>query len=294
MSANTRSHEISGWHFPRNQVAENYLKTLSSGVVLSTTVFAPPQTGLTRFFLHEIVPCAHQQKYITIYIDLSDKKVPITVSVMVALEKTFSELSFFKIGFNFLKGMLHSNSVDKHLVNHEDLTDQLFFQKNNKNFLDLIDRLFQKLLINNQLLILVDHAHNLGKDELSLEFCVYFKNLIAKNSKNIRPLYATNNMDEWALVFKNRKSVLNSEGAFVHKLPMLGKVFVREVLLKMKIKISMEEAVRCFEMTACRPRDFIDGLIEWEKSGTQSVLQIFEKKFAAKKVAASYSSIEHF
>lgn len=286
MNSNAISHELSRWHFSRKQVAENYLKTLSSGVVLSTTVFAPSQTGLTHFFIHDICPCAHEKNYVTVYIDLSEPEIPVTVAVLNGLVKTFDEASFYKTGLNYLKGVFQTSRLGvaefgKWAPKGEQKNAMIFIENKGEN-LDLIDSYFKKLSSYKSILVLIDHSHQLGQSDLGREFSVYFKNLIVEKSNAIKVLYATCDMDKWALIFKNRNSSLNSEGAFVHKLPNLGKVFVREMLCRMKLNISIDEAVQCFEMTGSRPGVFVDILMDWKYSCEKSMNIYFAEQIKTK------------
>ena len=282
MNSYAISHELSKWHFPRRQVAENYLKTLSSGVVLSTTIFSPSQTGLSNFLINDICPCAHEQKYLTVYIDLSDSEIAVTAAVLMGLEKTLVESSFLRHGFNILKGILQSSNAEgvevKTWASKEDMRNPRFFMENKEQHLVLIDNYFKKLSSYRSVLVLIDHAHQLNQLDLGRDFSVYFRNLIIKNSNNIKPLYATNDMDKWGLVFKNRNFPLNSEGAFLHKLPSLGKVFVREVLLRMRLDISMEEATQCFAMTGNKPGFFIFILMGWSKTSGKAACDYFSER----------------
>ena len=237
--------------------------------MLSTTVYAPPKTGLSHFFINDVIPCALNDKYVTVYIDLSDPEVPVTAAVLVGLERVLSGSSVFQTSFNFLKGIFQTKSSvewknkSDAFFRKTEVIDKNFFIENKEIHFALIDNYFKKILEYKSVLVLVDHAHDLGKDEIGREFCSYFRGLISQNSSVIRPLYATNNLAAWGGVFDNRRSALYSEGAFVHKLPILGKVFVRELIQRMGLNISMEEACKCFELVSGRPGIFVGMLMGW-------------------------------
>lgn len=289
LNAPVHNPSFSSWHYARRQVAESYLKTLSSGVMLSTTVYAPPQTGLTQFFINDVIPCAHGDRYVTAYVDLSDPKIPATAAMLMGLERVMAGSSVLQTGFNFLKGIFQSKDAGESKVGNylkkSAVIDTDYFLENKDAHLALVDSYFKKILNYKSLLILVDHAHELGKDELNREFCSYFKNLISEHAHSIRPLYATSNMGSWSGVFENRRSALYSEGAFVHKLPALGKVFVRDVLGRTGRQVSMEEATRCFEMAGFRPGIFVGLLLGWDKGGDIPLSHYFYRELEALKGA---------
>lgn len=282
MNTSASNQGFANWHFSRKQVAESYLKTLSSGVLLSTTIFAPPQTGLTQFFINDVIPCAQSDRYVTVYVDLSDPQVPVTAAVLIALERVMTGSSVLQTSFNFFKGIFQSKELSESKVGSflkkVDVIDEKYFVENKDKHFSLIDSYFSKILNYKSVLVLIDHAHLLERDELGREFCCYFADLINRNTQSIRPLYGTNNMSGWSGVFENRRSALYSEGAFIHKLPTHGKVFIREVISRSGASFSMEEMLKCFELTACKPGVFIALLAGWDIESMGSLSNYFYKE----------------
>lgn len=289
---------FSGWHFARQQVAARYLKTLSSGVMLSTTIQAPAKTGLTSFLINDVIPCAADAKFVTVYVDLSDPEVPISAAVITALERVLSGSSAIHAGFNLFKSLFlarHSDSCSKEkYVQKIQIVDKNYFLENREKNLELIKSYFQKILSYKSVLILVDHADQLTHDDIALEFCEYFKELITKNSQAIRPLYATSNKEAWSGVFENRHSPLYSEGAFVHKLPALSKNFVRDAVLRSGLNISMDEGVTCYEMAGERPGIFSALLLGWDPLGNSPITSYFHQQLfppVPKKLLPAYAPL---
>ena len=272
---------IADWHFSRKQIAESYLRTLSSGVMLSTTIYAPPKTGLSQFLINDVILCARDDKYVTVYIDFSDPKVPVTAAVLAGLERVLSGSSIFQSSFNFLRGLFQSRMPYEARVKTSEfkrnleIIDEDFFIQNKVMHLALIDSYFKKIFEYKSVIVIVDHADELNKDDLGKEFCLYFRSLISQNSNVVRPLYGTNNLSAWSGVFDNRSSALYSEGAFVHKLPILGKVFVREVINRLGLDISMEESYKCFELVGGKPGVFMRLIMAWKTNYSVSLFDYF-------------------
>lgn len=272
---------FSGWHFAREQVAVRYLKTLSSGVMLSTTIHAPVQTGLSSFLINDVLPSAANEKFVTVYVDLSDPQVPVTAAVMHALERVLTGSSAIHVGFNLFKGLFQSrtndvSNKDKYISKLEIVDKQHFLDCKDKH-LAIIEQYFKKLLAYKSILVVVDHADQLNSDALGLVFCEYFKDLITKNAQAIRPLYASSNQEAWRGVFENRHSPLYSEGAFVHKLPALGKNYVRDAVLRSGMNVSMDEALTCYEMAGERPGIFTALLMGWDPLGNTAITSYFHQ-----------------
>ena len=281
-------------------MAESYLKTLSSGVMLSTTIYAPPKTGLSQFVINDVIPCALSDKYVTVYIDLSDPKVPVTAAVLAGLERVLAGSSVFQTSFNFLRNIFQAKiSIDQKSKSNDflrktEIIDVNYFFENKDVHLSLIDNYFKKILEYKSVLVLVDHAHDLDKEDIGRDFCTYFRSLISQNSSMIRPLYATNNLSKWAGVFDNRRSALYSEGAFVHKLPILGKVFVREAVQRMGLGVSMEEACKCFDLVSGQPGVFIAMVMGWQHSSNVSLAKHFNNEMGEQKIKNKINASQKF
>ena len=273
---------FAGWHFARESMAARYLKTLSSGVMLSTTIQAPPKAGLTSFLINDVLTSAANEKFVTVYVDLSDPQVPVTAAVMHALERVLAGSSAIHSGFNLFKGLFQSKAVDvcskDKYVHKLEIVDKQHFLDCKDKHLAMIEQYFKKMLAYKSMLVVVDHADQLNSDALGLMFCEYFKELITKNAQAIRPLYASSNKEAWSGVFENRHSALYSEGAFVHKLPALGKNFVRDAVMRSGLNVSMDEALTCYEMAGERPGIFTAMLLGWDPLGNSAITSYFHEQ----------------
>lgn len=280
---------ISGWHFSRKLLADSYLKTLSSGVMLSTTIHAPRQTGLTQFLINDVMPAAVAENYLPVYVDLSDTKVPVTAAVMWGLERVFAGTSIFKTGVNLFKNLFasHDLSISKKTayISQTQVVDHDYFVEQKNQHFEFIEEKIERLIGKKSVLLIFDHAHNLLEVPLGLEFCKLLCKLISKHGYMIKPLYATNNVAQWEKIFKTKNSPLYSEGAFIHHLPKLGKNFVRDVVKQGGITISMEEANNGFEMTQFRPGIFVALIMRWENEVNIPFVKYCHQMMVAKEKA---------
>ena len=79
------------WHFPRPELAQNYLTALETGIFPSLALFGPRRIGKTQFILNDLRPLAEAQGYETFVIDFwADEKSPedcITLGIKAGLRE---------------------------------------------------------------------------------------------------------------------------------------------------------------------------------------------------------------
>lgn len=275
-------HPFSGWHFARQHLAQRYLKTLSSGVLLSTTIQAPTLTGLTNFLINDVMPQAAAEGFVTVYVDLSDPEVPVTAAVIAGLERVLVGSSAIQSGFNLFKGLFQSRNPEacskSRYVKKIEVIDKNYFLVNREKNLQMIKSYFDKIIAYKSVLVLVDHAENLLKDDVAIEFCEYFRELITNHPQAIRPLYASSNPEAWSKVFQYKRSPLYSEGACVHNLPPLGKNYIRDACLRSGLSVSMDELVKCYQLTGHRPGIFAALLLGWDSRGKLPISSYFHQE----------------
>lgn len=259
---------LSDWHFKRDFIAESYFKTIFSGVILSSTVFAEKNTGLTSFFINDLMPCAIRNDHSVAYVDLSNKNIPVTAAVLMALDRVLTASNSSNLSFDFLKGIFLSGKMLKNkdfYLNKSDAINEKYFIENSRAHFDLIEEKINIILDKKKLLIIFDHADELARDRLSLDFLSVLRSLLVSNRDVLKPIYGTSDMDVWTTIFKNTKSPLYSEGASVHKLPALDILFVRNLLGNTGIDVSLEELFYYFKLLGNRPGIFVALVLGWNK-----------------------------
>ena len=66
----SRDDDNGRWHYPRPDLATNYLRQFSPGPAEAITLFAQRRAGKTAFLRHDLTPAAVRQKLQPVYIDL--------------------------------------------------------------------------------------------------------------------------------------------------------------------------------------------------------------------------------
>jgi hypothetical protein len=75
------------WHYPRTDLADQYLKTLDIGLIKSLALFAQRRMGKTEFLRKDLVPAAEQAGYITIYVSLWESREDPEAVLLDAIQK---------------------------------------------------------------------------------------------------------------------------------------------------------------------------------------------------------------
>lgn len=269
---NIPNNSLSEWHFERKRVAGSYLRTLSSGLMLSTTIYAPPKAGLSQFILFDIVSVALDEGYLPVYVDLSNANHAVADSLLWGINEALEARDASASHLNFIKRLFGwKPNARKNSASQVQKTQS----EVNANVLEKIHQGFQNLLKSETVLLIVDHAQELRQEDDSNSVLEVIATLIANNTQRLKPLYTTNDLVKWGGVFQARSSALFSEGAFVHNLPLLDNSFVRVALQRMGLQIPMEEAVEVFTRVQRQPGTFQALLTQWAVQPTASFLSWF-------------------
>jgi hypothetical protein len=55
------------WHYPRKELAEQYLGVLGIGISSNLAIIAPRRKGKTLFILSDLAPLAQKKNYLPVY-----------------------------------------------------------------------------------------------------------------------------------------------------------------------------------------------------------------------------------
>jgi hypothetical protein len=75
------------WHYPRTNLADQYLKTLDIGLVKSLVIFAQRRMGKTEFLRKDLIPAAEQAGYIPIYVSPWESREDPEAVLLDAIQK---------------------------------------------------------------------------------------------------------------------------------------------------------------------------------------------------------------
>src|SRR3990167_7724332 len=180
------------WHYHRPALAKIHLDTLNSGLVTSTTIFAPRRAGKTSFLLKDLTPAAETAGYIVVYVDLWQTKFSPGASIVRALQRALEPKNSVEslvsklhmpikklkataeIGGAKLEGELELGNVGK------EVQTEIALQ---------IDVLIDTLCKKKPVLLLVDEAQELAKTKEHEVYATALRTSIIRNQKRLRVVF---------------------------------------------------------------------------------------------------------
>ena len=80
------------WHFPRTELANQYLDKLDMGMDQGLTLLERRRYGKSEFILRDLMPCAADRGYLPIYVSMTDNAAAPHLALMRELEETCEKL----------------------------------------------------------------------------------------------------------------------------------------------------------------------------------------------------------
>lgn len=191
------------WHFPRPELAKQYLDLHTAGPIQTTTIFAPRGAGKTQFLLRDLSPCAARHGFTVVYAGLGQLHGPALVLFHALEEATEPEGAWERVLPLFTP--LKSNEDEISLC---------------------IDQLLARITSKNALLLLVDEAQTLAHSQEGQQLARCLHTALRKHADKARALFTGSSRAQLNGVFRDAQAPLYSVGHAVHDFPLLGREFV--------------------------------------------------------------------
>lgn len=219
------------WHCPRPALASSYLALLETGLVVSTSIFAPRRTGKTVFLREDLTPAARNKGYLVAYCDLWQTRQSPGAALLHGLEealapKTLGEraLQSFQRPVKSLKGQ--AKMGDAELGLEVALEDP---KKASTELALRIEELIAQLTAKRPLLLLVDEAQELARTKEAELIATALRTAMTKHRDQMRVVFTGSSRSRLAHVFSNTDAPLYAVGATVNDFPLLDREFVEFV-----------------------------------------------------------------
>lgn len=256
------------WHFPRAELAADYLTVLGTGVLVSTTIFAPRRTGKTVFLRQDLTPAAQKLGYVVAYADLWQTKRNPGVSLIRGLEEALEPKTLAQKAMQSLKRPVKAiKSEAKFGDAGFGLEVDLEGPKASPTEVALrIEELVAQLVAKQPLLLLVDEAQELARTKEAELIATALRTAITKYRDHMRVVFTGSSRSQLAHVFSNTDSPLYSVGATVREFPLLDRRFVEFVANKFKAavparQLSVEDLWRQFLRFNQRPEPLLTAVV---------------------------------
>lgn len=246
------------WHCPRPKLAASYLAVLGSGLVVSTSIFAPRRTGKTVFLRQDLTPAALAAGYGVAYADLWQTRLNPGVALVRALEEALEPrtaagraLGRLNQPVRKLKAQAGVGGVKAEL--------ELELAGARKEATDMalrIEELVARLVSKKPLLLLVDEAQELARTRDNELMATALRTAMTKQRDRIRVVFTGSSRSQLAHVFSNADAPLYAVGATIQDFPLLGRELVEFVADK-------------FSRASGRTLDVAQGWIEFRAFAQQ-------------------------
>lgn len=256
------------WHFPRPELARSYLATLNTGLVTSTTIFAPRRTGKTAFLLRDLKPLAQEEGYTVVYGDLWQTRQTPGVALVRALEEALEPHSLLEkviarlqTPVKALKGKAEFGGAT--------LEGQIELENQPKREISdtaiLLDALVAELTKRRPVLFLIDEAQSLGRSHEGEEMARALRTTLTKHQRRLRMLFTGSSRTKLGHVFTNANAPLYSAASAVHDFPLLADDFIDYIARRFKEstkrKLDVNAARQAFELFGRRPEPLMETVL---------------------------------
>lgn len=241
------------WHCPRPDLAKAFLQLLGSGLVTSTTLFAPRRTGKTVFLRQDLTPAAVAAGYRVAYADLWQTRNDPGVAIIRGLEEALEPKNFAQRALQVLRTpvkKVKASAKAGELAGEVEVELTDTDAKATERALR-IEQLIAQLAAKKPLLLLIDEAQELARDKHTELMATALRTAMMKHRDRVRVVFTGSSRTRLAHVFSNAQAPLYSVGASVQDFPLLGREFVEFVELKFKLssgrKFDVEEGWQLFQ-----------------------------------------------
>ena len=222
------------WHCPRPALADSYLALLSTGLMVSTSIFAPRRTGKTVFLRQDLTPAALAKGCVVAYADLWQTRQSPGVALIRGLEEALAPKTLAQKALQGLqrpvKSLKGSAKVGEMGVG---LEVSLEDPRGTATEMALrIEQLVEQLATRKPLLLLVDEAQELARTKEAELIATALRTAITKHRDRMRVVFTGSSRSQLSHVFSNTDAPLYTVGATVNDFPLLGREFVEFVAAK--------------------------------------------------------------
>ncbi|HSV79395.1 MAG TPA: AAA family ATPase [Ramlibacter sp.] len=222
------------WHCPRPHLADSYLALLSTGLVVSTSIFAPRRTGKTVFLRQDLTPAALAKGHVVAYADLWQTRQSPGVALIRGLEEALAPKTLTQKALHSLQRPVKSLKGSAK-IGEMGLGLEVALEEPRGNATEMalrIEQLVEQLAAKKPLLLLVDEAQELARTKEAELIATALRTAMTKHRDRMRVVFTGSSRSQLAHVFSNTDAPLYTVGATVNDFPLLGREFVEFVATK--------------------------------------------------------------
>ncbi len=275
------------WHCPRPDLAKSFLQLLGSGLVTSTSLFAPRRTGKTVFLRQDLTPAAVEAGYQVAYADLWQTRTNPGIAIIRGLEEALEPKGLAQRALQALRTPVRKVKASASVSQVKgEFEVELADPKAKATEMALrIEQLVAELVARKPLLLLIDEAQELAKNKDNELMATALRTAMTKHRDKVRVVFTGSSRTQLAHVFSSAEAPLYAVGASVQDFPLLGREFVEFVALKFALssgrKLDVELAWKLFEeLFHQMPEPFLSAVVAMLMDPSLQLQQACDRQMA--------------
>lgn len=272
------------WHYPRTELAEQFLDTFDMGSTSTLTLFAPRRMGKTAFLMNDLIPLSVERDYLPVYVSFwkyeQDPVACLEEGIKQALADTGLKAKLKRV-------LNRAPEVEAGLdgVGHIRVTHKV--ESIEKDELLRLQQSFERLMVSKKkILLCLDEVQHLAT-QVEFEPLVYFlRTLIDSTQNKLKVIFTGSSRDGLQKLFTRRKAPLFNSSSQID-LPELGTPFVRHIARAFHEAtgrtLDPDEAAEAFRLLNKVPFSFrvcVDSLMRTSGTDILSQARAFTEEMA--------------
>lgn len=215
------------WHYPRTELAEQYLNLVGLGINSSFAIIAPRRKGKTLFILKDLSPMA-EKKYLPVYASLWQNLNAPHEGLISALEETIQTLDQKATFTRLLKSKIKKTTVSNELLGKMEIEFADNPIQPTSKELAYVDQLLSTLTKKagkRTVLLLIDEIQHLATSSLFDPLAHTLRTMLDKRQGSVKSVFTGSSRHYMNLLFNE------SQSPFYHfvetiKFPDMGDGFI--------------------------------------------------------------------
>lgn len=292
------------WHYPRKDLAEQYLGLLGFGITPSIGVIAPRRKGKTMFMLRDLAPLAQTRGYFPVYASLWQNINAPHEGLIASMESALEVIKKKSTIKRLLKTKIKKATVSNELLGKMEMefADDPSRPKNKElTYLDRLLSELEKAVGKKQILLMVDEVQHLATSKEFESLAHALRTMLDKRQGEVKSVFTGSSRHYMSLL-------LNESGSpFYHfveqrDFPDLDRGFVEflrdKLLADHEINVSagsLEKAFKDFDRSPYWMMKLIAQMVTADatvKEAVEFVSQLIEAAEGYEEVSRRMKSID--
>lgn len=197
------------WHYPRTELAQQYLGLLELGITSSLAIIAPRRKGKTLFILQDLAPLSQKKNYVPVYASLWQNINAPHEGLIAALEDTIAALEKSATFSRLLKAKIKKATVSNELLGKMEVEFAHSPNKPSSKELVYLDQLLSMLVEKagkKTVLLLIDEVQHLTTSSQFDPLAHTLRTMLDKRQGKVKSIFTGSSRHYLDLLLNESKS----------------------------------------------------------------------------------------